>query len=545
MRSAAIADVRRYIKSINHCSCTALLSCLLAACGGGGYNSGAPNTPPPVTSAAPSITAQPQAQSVTEGDSVQFTVTATGDSLAYQWSQDGVNIAGATGATYAIGSATLDLNGASFSVAVSNGAGQAQSAAAMLTVAAKPPGQNAAGPQVAAGANHTCVVASDGTVYCWGSNASGQLGVEGGDTATPTAVAGLSGIKIAARTGSIAAGRAHTCAVTQNSGLVYCWGDNNNGQLGNGSLTASSEPGAVAGLSGVRSLAATSNGMCAVVDTAASTEIQCWGLRVATDDAGRVLLVGSRTPVREDSRVLGGLLIAGGNRHYCATSRSGRTLCWGVNLTGQLGADSSTTSAFVPSGAAVEVGIGDTSAALALAVGNGHSCAIVDGETPSPGAASNIGTVMCWGTNSRGQLGVVGGVLESSSPLPAQYGSSLGGILVPSGTLYASALSVGTDHGCAIADDNRVHCWGDNEFLQVGLAPADTGKSGLTSIGVRNVPTGLESIDVMSVAAGGDHTCAITGQGTVKCWGRNDSGQLGRDAGDPQTAGDVVGLPTL
>jgi alpha-tubulin suppressor-like RCC1 family protein len=184
--------------------------------------------------------------------------------------------------------------------------------------------------------------------------------------------------------------------------------------------------------------------------------------------------------------------------------------------------------------------------ALALAAGSQFSCGIFAGEAPSTTTPSNVGVVKCWGNNSSGQLGGVGGVLQSAPPLTAQYGAQLaGGVIVATGTLYASAIVAGGDHGCAIADDRRVHCWGSNEFLQVGFALADMGRSGLTSFGVRSAPTGLESTEVVSLAAGGDHSCTITRVATVKCWGRNDSGQLGRPAGDPQTPGDVQGLPVL
>ena len=494
---------------------------------------------------APTIGTQPAALALGEGDQASFTVAASGlPQPSYQWRRDGQPVPGATSATYSLGPVQFGDSGASFDVVVTNRAGSVTSAAAVLTVA-RTNSPNAPAI-VAAGGDHTCMVTKAGVVYCWGSNSDGQLGVAGDSRATPVSVAG---IKVATRTGAIVAGSKHTCAVTQDSGLVYCWGDNASGQLGNGTTLDSVQPGVVNGLSGVSSLAATDNGMCALVGAAGSAEVWCWGRRVTPDaSTGPALPRISTTAVREDDRVQNALLLAGGGNHYCVAN--GKVRCWGQNFSSELGRERSTpvTTAdlYVPSGAAAEVAIGDTSTALGLALGSGFSCALVDGETPSATTPGGVGPVKCWGTNLKGQLGVVGGVLESAQPFTAQYGAVVGGsILIPTGTLYASVIAAGANHSCAVADDSRVHCWGNNESLQMGFTPPDSGVFGLTGAGVRRVPTGLESTDVVSLAAGGDHTCALSRTGGIKCWGRNDSGQLGRAAGEPLTAADVEGLPAL
>lgn len=103
----------------------------LTACGGGG---GIPAAPPPQAVQLAAITAQPASQNVVAGQSVTFTVSASGDGLSYQWQRDGKDIAGATGAGYTLANVQALDDGASFTVVVKNAGGSVSSAAAMLKV---------------------------------------------------------------------------------------------------------------------------------------------------------------------------------------------------------------------------------------------------------------------------------------------------------------------------------------------------------------------------------------------------------------------------
>jgi alpha-tubulin suppressor-like RCC1 family protein len=244
---------------------------------------------------------------------------------------------------------------------------------------------------IAAGAEHTCAVASSGVVRCWGSNANGQLGNggAGGIKSTPVTVSGLSnGVR------AIAGGDSHTCAVLL-SGDVRCWGLNASGQLGDGTTTASSFPVSVVGLSiPYGSVAAGSGHTCAVslVGT-----VRCWGRNVE-GQLGDGTNNSSPTPVS-----VAGLSqvrsIAAGAYHTCASTVAGAPYCWGENARGQVG-DGTTLDSNAP----VAVSGLDNGAA-AVAGGSEHSCALLI-----------TGTARCWGQNQAGQLGD-GTKTDSSVPV--------------------------------------------------------------------------------------------------------------------------------
>ena len=238
----------------------------------------------------------------------------------------------------------------------------------------------------------------------------------------------------------ISAGGSHTCAVTT-SGGAKCWGVNESGQLGNNSTTSSKVPVDVYGLtSGVASLAAGAN-------------------------------------------------------YTCAVTASGGAKCWGWNV-GQLG-DNTFKNSSVP----VDV-YGLTSGVVSLATSNNsnsHTCAV----TTSGGAK-------CWGLNSSGQLGNNG---TSTSFVPVNVFGLDSGV---------TRITAGASFTCAVMSSGGAKCWGYNYFGQLGnnstansKVPVDV--SGLTS-------------GVTSITGGGYHTCALTTSGGAKCWGNNATGQLGNNS---------------
>ena len=332
-----------------------------------------------------------------------------------------------------------------------------------------------------AGLGHTCALTSAGGVKCWGYNYNGQLG-DGTttDSSTPVDVSGLtSGVTV------IAAGDYHACALTS-AGGVKCWGDNSEGQLGDGTTTVRSTPVDVSGLTGVTAIAAGFERTCAVT---AVGGVQCWGDNTA-GQLGDGMATDSSTPVDVSGLTSGMTAVATGDTHSCALTSAGGIKCWGDNFYGDLG-NGTTVNSSTP----VDVS-GLTSGATAIAVGFVHSCAVTAG-----------GGVQCWGYNYNGQLGD-GAATNSSTPV------DVSGL-----TSGATAIATGFNHSCAVTAGGGVQCWGSNNLGQLGDG---TTTSSSTPVDVYGLTSG-----VTSIAAGEDHTCALTSAGGVKCWGSNYIGQLG------------------
>jgi len=206
------------------------------------------------------------------------------------------------------------------------GQGAAADSAAPVAVS----GLSGAPVQVAAADLHSCALLSSGTVECWGAGFGGLLG-HGLNTssAAPVAVVGVSGAA------SLAAGDYHSCVVTS-SGGVKCWGNGSEGQLGNGATSNSNTPVDVVGLSGpVSSISAGGWQTCAVTDSGA---VQCWGQgqngKLGNGGAGN-----SATPVSVVGLRAAAVSVSMGANSACAVLVDASAQCWGYNGTGQLGTE--------------------------------------------------------------------------------------------------------------------------------------------------------------------------------------------------------------
>ena len=337
---------------------------------------------------------------------------------------------------------------------------------------------------ISAGENYTCALTGSGAVKCWGNNASGQLG-DGKRTrsSVPVDVSGL-GSGVAA----ISVGVQHTCALT-GSGAVKCWGANVFGQLGDGTTTHSSVPVDVKGLgSGVAAISAGANHTCALTTSGA---VKCWGANFR-GQLGDGTTTNSSVPVDVRDLASGVVGISAGYHHTCALTDSAAVKCWGANFDGQLG-NGTITDSSVPRGVK-NLGLG----AAAISAGYNYTCALT---TPT--------TVKCWGANFDGQLGD-GTTTNTPVPVPVDVKGLGSGV---------AAISAGRDHTCALTGSGAVRCWGNNASGQLGNG---TTTNSSLPVDVR----GLGS-SVAAISAGGDHTCALTGSGAVKCWGANFDGQLG------------------
>lgn len=333
---------------------------------------------------------------------------------------------------------------------------------------------------------HSCVLTNSGGVKCWGLNNSGQLGDNSTmQRNTPVDVVGLtSGVN------AVAVGWSHTCALTD-SGGIKCWGQNWYGQLGNDFIINwSGVPVHVTGLtSGVDAIAVGLSFTCALTS---SDGVKCWGEN-RSGQLGDNSTIQRRTPVDVTGLTSGVIAIVTAYRHTCALTSSGGIQCWGGNWAGQLG-DNSNIGRLTP----VAV-VGLTSGVKAIAAGGEHTCAL----TSSNG-------IQCWGSNQYGQLG---------NNTTAAYWTPVDVAGLTSGV---SAIATGSSHTCALTSSGGVKCWGSNQYGQLGD----------NSTTPRNVPVDVVGLTsgVKAIAAAHSHTCALTNSGEVKCWGRNEYGQLGDDS---------------
>lgn len=319
--------------------------------------------------------------------------------------------------------------------------------------------------QVSAGALHTCALRAEGSVYCWGANAVGQLG-DGtrDDSRAPVRVRDLPPAR------SIAAGEDYTCASTDRG--IYCWGANAVGQLGNGeSANGYSRPVPVLA-SGQPAASALSERTCAIGD-----RLACWGQLPVFDAGGRPIFGEDRADVRASA-------IAIGEQHECAIAE-GRVLCRGVGPNGELGNGSNAPAYGLTPVEGIE-------RAVSIAAGHHHTC-----------AALADGTLWCWGDNTRGQLGLRG---SSGSSIPVR-------VDLP---IAVRTVVAGAEHTCALGENGDVRCFGDNRDRQSG---ADGEMAA-----PREVRLGGRAI---AIAAGARHTCVVLDDRQVRCWGDNDGGQLG------------------
>ena len=324
--------------------------------------------------------------------------------------------------------------------------------------------------EISVGGNSSCVRFAGGRIKCWGENVYGQLGYgdynHRGDSSNEMG-ASLPFVDLGVGRTAVqtASGEDHTCAILDN-GSLKCWGKNGNGQLGGGTSDRTQPP-----LSGV-------------------------------------YLGMDRTAIQVDTE---------GN-YTCAILDNGSLVCWGENNYGQLG-NGSTDDSSSP----ITVNLGQGRTASQVTTSFGHACAILDNAS-----------LKCWGANILGQLGD-GSTNDSLNPITVDLGQGR----------TATHVAASGNYTCAILDNSSLKCWGVNRYGQLGTSEENDSclLSDNTSFNCRKNPT-LVNLGVgktaKMVAAGGDHTCAILNDNSLKCWGRNNVGQLGQgnatDQGTPAMA---------
>jgi alpha-tubulin suppressor-like RCC1 family protein len=338
---------------------------------------------------------------------------------------------------------------------------------------------------VESGWTHACARRASGRVRCWGDNEFGQLGDGTMGPARPSAV-DVPGVTDAV---SLALGASHSCA-RRATGDVVCWGANSVGQLGTGAVTATPmlRPTAVSMLSGVVEIRARFNNTCARLSDGS---VRCWGANVA-GQIGDGTQAARALPVR----VLGitdAVELSFGVQFACARRSSGQVMCWGRNSSGAIGNGLGSMTATPELRPTAVTSLSD---AIALASGQGSSCAI-----------RTSGQVWCWGSNDTGQCAT--GALSAIEASPVR--SSL--------TVRGRDIALGGWHGCARVAMGAPQCWGANNTLALGIGPTPS----LTS-----TPLPVPAVsDAFDFTAGLGFTCARRPSGELWCWGANERGQTG------------------
>ncbi len=329
---------------------------------------------------------------------------------------------------------------------------------------------------VAAGPYHTVSLKSDGTVWTWGDNSSGQLG-DGTlvNKSAPIQVSGLTNVV------SVACGGFHALAL-KNDGTVWGWGLNQNGQLGDGTTTQKITPVQVSGLTNVIMISSRGEHSMALKEDGT---LWGWGL----NQNGQL---GDGTTTQRNSPIqVSGLTnvtsVACGLNHAIAFKGDGTVWTWGKNSYGQLG-DGTTTQRTTP---AVVNGLGSVAS---VAAGVDHTLVIMTN-----------GTVWTWGSNANGQLGD-GTTIDKAFPVQV---SGLSGVL---------SVSVGLTHTLALMSDGTVWGWGLNPYGQLG--------NGVTV--TQTAPVLINGLtDVSGITSGQHYTIILKADGSVLGFGYNAYGQLG------------------
>lgn len=380
-----------------------------------------------------------------------------------------------------------------------------------------------------AGQLHTCALLRSGALRCWGGNSDGQLGrgdlEDLGDQPNEMPP---EDVDVGGGVTQIALGVKHTCALME-GGAVRCWGNNISGELGYGhNFRIGDQPGEmppedvdVGGPADL--LVAGYNHNCTRL---LGGEIRCWG-----DNHGGALGVGSDENIGDepgemppDETDVGGIpeQLTAGATHTCALMNGGAVRCWGGNFGSSLGHDYPNDIGDQPNEMPpANTNVGGDVVQITANDAN-HTCALLDG-----------GSLRCWGVNYFGQLGYGnGGVVQC--PMagcvlhPNCCLSDVPGEMPPTEPAVGGVVVRVENnwyHTCALLSQGTVRCWGKGDSGRLGNGNIETIGDEPGEMPPLDVDLGGET--VVQVAAGMLHTCVLMESGSVRCWGNNSLGQLG------------------
>ncbi len=358
---------------------------------------------------------------------------------------------------------------------------------------------------IAVGSYFSCAMIFGGSVDCWGDGYSGQLGNgtwdSGAGSDIPVAVSGITGAT------QLSAGSQHACVLLPDHS-IQCWGDNSDGQLGNGKFGVSNVPVTVSGAATTTQVSAGDDHTCAVHSDGA---LWCWGHN-QDGQLGDGTTTNSPVPVQVkgpsggSTTLTGVIQVSVGLTHTCAVVQGSSpptdntVWCWGWASEGELGNGSSSPSS-LPVQVKVSVSGPAFSGATQVSAGNGDTCALVTDDT-----------VWCWGDNLYGKLGD-----NESSPVNQQYPVHVVGYGGPPYLPNVTEVSASFNHTCAVSA-GTVYCWGNGSNGKLGRGSTTDSHSPVPATGITTA---------VHVSAGEYDTCATTSTGTAWCWGYNINGALG------------------
>ena len=393
------------------------------------------------------------------------------------------------------------------------------------------------------GSSCTCVLWNDDTFRCWGKGEGlactgwGEALLE--DIGDDEAPASVGDVPAPYATADLGIGN-HSCAVTVD-GEVRCWGDNDDGELGMGTLNQPAKSAAEAEAAFVgpnaASVAIGEGHTCAVFTDGA---LRCWGQNSHgelgyghTDNIGD-----DEVPLLSGSVAIGGKavqVVAGGaslgGAHTCVLLEGGAVRCFGWTAAGSAG------SGVLGYGNLDDIGDDELPTSVGplklggpvsrLSAGARHTCAL-----------RTDGALVCWGVNGDGQLGLghTDDIGDDEVPDPA------GIVSLAQPAIDVAATFQGT---CVLLEDGAVQCWG---FGELGTH----GAGHVMNLGDDETPLDFGPVDIggapaVQIAAGRYHVCALLADSALRCWGFNATGQLGYgntdNIGDdetPASAGDVL-----
>ncbi len=346
---------------------------------------------------------------------------------------------------------------------------------------------------LAVGLHHNCAILDDDSLKCWGAGGDGALGIGPSDNkgdAPNEMGSALPSVNLGAgRTAkTVAVGDFHTCAIADDDSL-RCWGNNATGQLGQGNTTRLYAPPASPVYLGAgrtaRAVSAGTSHTCALLD---DFTVKCWGengngqLGIG-DNGDRGLtwnqMLGLPTVSLGTGRTA--KAISAGSYHSCALLDDDTIKCWGHNAYGQLGQGDT-----VQRGDAASE-LGDNLPIVAL--GSGRTTReVVTYDAYGTCALLDDFSVKCWGDNIWGQLGQ--GNTATRGDQANELGDNLPAINLGT-SRTAQAIATGRYHVCALLDDDSVKCWGINSFGELGIGSTATRGNAAGQLGDNLLPLPL------------------------------------------------------